>query len=99
MEIIITGIHLELTEPIKIYVQDKISKVKKYVENISTAKVTLEKANKEGKTFIAKGILHVAQTDIISESEDYDLYAAIDILADKLERLVRKHKEKMKIRQ
>lgn len=98
MEIVVSGKHLELTEAIKNYTVEKISKIEKYVENITNIKVTLEKTNKEGVTFIAKAKLHVAHTDIFSEEENKDLYASIDILADKLERLVRKEKEKMKKR-
>lgn len=100
MDILITGIHLDTTEAIKNYVEEKVGKIGKYLENISTVKVNLEvlKTKSEGEIHKAKAIIHAAGHDIIIDSEDKNLYAAIDILADKLERQVRKLKEKMKNR-
>jgi putative sigma-54 modulation protein len=40
--------------------------------------------------------LHVSGKDIFADATDLDLYAAIDSLADKLDRQLIKHKEKMR---
>lgn len=98
MKIIISGKHLEMTEPIKEYVETKISKITKYIENILETSVTLSSETKksEGKKFIAQATVYAPGKTIRIEEEHEDLYAAIDLLADGVERQVRKYKEKMK---
>lgn len=100
MEIIITGLHLEVTDAIKEYAEEKVSKISKYLENITSVKITLEvrKTKSEGNIHIAKAIARTPGKEIVIESEDANLYSAIDLLSDKLERQVRKYKEKMKDR-
>lgn len=97
MDIIITGLHLEMTDAIKQYTTEKVNKMKKYLENITSVRITLEvrKTKSSGDVHIAKAIVHVPGNEIITEVEDKNLYSAIDLLADKLERQVRKYKEKI----
>lgn len=100
MRIIISGKQLEMTEAIKNYVESKVSKLTKYIENITEVDVTLtvENTKSEGKKFKAIGLVYAPNKTIKIEEEHPDLYAAIDLLSDGLERQVRKYKEKMKDR-
>lgn len=100
MKIIISGKQLEMTEAIKNYAESKISKIKKYIENITETNVTLsvENTKSEGKIYIASATSFAPQKTIVVKVQNQDLYAAIDELSDSLERQVRKYKEKMKDR-
>ncbi|NYV27208.1 ribosome hibernation-promoting factor, HPF/YfiA family [Streptobacillus felis] len=100
MKIIISGKQLEMTEPIKEYVESKISKITKYLENINETHVTLtvEPTKSEGKIYKAIATVYAPNKTLRQEESDPDLYAAIDNLSSGLERQVRKYKEKMKDR-
>ena len=98
MKVIISGRHLEVTEPIKKYAKEKIGRVKKYFENIIEIDITLsvEHSKTEGDIHKVDVLLFGNGTKIKVNMEDKDLYAAIDKATDILERQVRKHKEKLK---
>ncbi len=93
MQITITGHHIEVTPALKDYVHEKLEKVHKRFSNITTAHVTLTVAKKFQQK--AEATLHLAKTEIHANCEAEDMYAAIDLLVDKLDRQVIKHKEKM----
>ena len=91
MNLTVTGHHLEVTPAIRDYVTDKIKKVTRHFDNVIDVTVTLSVEKLKQK---AEANVHVSGKDIFVQSEDGDLYAAIDSLADKLDRQVVKHKEK-----
>lgn len=93
MDIKITGRHVEVTDSIKNYVNEKIGKVEQYFDNITSTKVILsiEKDNQ-----VAEAIITVPGSEFVAKADDKDLYAAIDMLEDKLARQLRKHKDKMR---
>lgn len=91
MNLTITGHHLEVTPAIREYVTNKLDRVLRRFDNVTSVAVILsvEKLRqKAGVTLCVRG------RDIYVESEDADLYAAIDAMVDKLDRQVVKHKEK-----
>lgn len=91
MNINISGRHLEVTPAIRDYVLNKISRVGKHLDKITESHVILsiEKVN-----HIAEITLRAHGKDIHCSAVNENLYAAIDLLADKAERQVRKTKEK-----
>jgi putative sigma-54 modulation protein len=91
MNLTITGHHLEVTPAIRGYVEEKLKKVTRHFDNVIdvTVILTVEKLNHK-----AEVNLHVAGRDIYVESIEADMYAAVDVLVDKLDRQVLKHKEK-----
>ncbi|GLS25423.1 ribosome hibernation-promoting factor, HPF/YfiA family [Marinibactrum halimedae] len=93
MQINISGHHLELTPPIKDYVQSKLLKLSKHHDQITQTNVVL---SVDKLRQIAEAQVHVSGRDIVANSESEDLYAAIDALADKLDRQLLKHKEKLR---
>ena len=91
MNLNITGHHIEVTPAIHDYVNAKLDRVIRHFDNVTSAHVILsvEKLNQK-----AEVTLHVKGKDIYADCVDADLYAAIDTLADKLDRQVLKYKEK-----
>jgi putative sigma-54 modulation protein len=91
MQITISGHHVEVTEPLREYVLSKIERLQRHSEQITKTEVTLVVEKLIQK---AEATIHVAGADIFANAESEDMYAAIDLLADKLDRQLIKHKEK-----
>ena len=98
MKIIISGKHLKITDAIKSYTEEKISKISKYTDAITEVDIvlTVEDTKSSGQIHKADGLVYASGTKIKVETENADLYAAIDELEEKLERQVRKYQEKQK---
>ncbi len=92
MNLSVSGHHLEVTPSLRSYVQSKIGRVTRHFDHVIDAHVILTSDKLRQK---AEVTLHVAGKDLHCESEDGDLYAAIDLLADKLDRQVLKYKDKL----
>jgi putative sigma-54 modulation protein len=92
MNLSVSGHHLDVTPALRSYVQEKIGRVRRHFDHVIDAHVILT-ANKLGRK--AEVTLHVPGKDLHCECEDGDLYAAIDVLADKLDRQVLKYKDKL----
>ncbi len=91
MNLTITGHHLDITPAIRGYVEDKMSRVNRHFDQVIDVSVILSVDKLQNK---AEANVHVPGKDIYVESIDPDMYAAIDSLADKLDRQMVKHKEK-----
>ena len=98
MKIIISGKQLKITDAIKSYTEEKINKLSKYTDAITEVDIVLavEKKKTEGDVHTADGFVYASGTKIKVEARNDDLYAAIDELSERLERQVRKYKEKQK---
>ena len=92
MQLDITGHHVEVTEPLKDYVAAKLEKIGRHFDLVSDVHciLTVEKLRHK-----AEATVRVNGAKIYADATEEDMYAAIDDLADKLERRVRKHKEKL----
>lgn len=90
----IRGEKVEITNSIKSYIEDKIGKLDKYFENANDilANVVIKVRGKEQKIEIMVPAMNYT---LRSEESNDDLYAAIDLTVDKLERQIRKHKTKL----
>ena len=91
MQITISGHHLDITDPMRDYVTNKLSKLERHYEQITSTAVilTIEKLQQR-----AEATVHVSGAELFAVSEHQDMYAAIDSLSDKLDRQLIKHKEK-----
>jgi putative sigma-54 modulation protein len=91
MNLTITGHHLEVTQPIRDYIESKLERVIRHFDHVTSVSVilTVEKLRQK-----AEVTLHVRGRDIFVEAESEDMYATLDNLIDKLDRQVLKHKEK-----
>ena len=92
MNLNITGRHVEVTPAIRDYVTSKLDRVIRHFDNVTSVTVILSVEKLKQK---AEVTLHVRGKDLFVESDDADLYAAIDSMADKLDRQVQKYKQKM----
>lgn len=93
MEISLYFDNLESSEAIKNYVETKIGKVKKYLDEPITAQVTL---SIEKQNHIVKVNLNAHGYLVHVEEKDTNLYSAIDLVADTLERKLKKYYDKLK---
>lgn len=91
MNLHLTGRHLDVTPALREYVNSKVSRVARHFDHLIDLRVILavEKAGQK-----AEATLHVSGRDLFCEATDGDMYAAIDALADKLDRMVVRHKER-----
>src|SRR3954468_14532749 len=92
MNLNVSGHHVEVTPSIRTYVRSKLERVTRHFDHVIDAHVilTVEKLRQK-----AEVTLHVPGKDLYCESEEQDLYAAIDLLADKLDRQVLRYKDKL----
>ena len=93
MQITTTFRHMESSEPLKSYAQEKLDKVQKYIDEPIVAQVflTVEKIRHIAEiTITARGIT------IKASEETNDMYAALDAVTDKIERQLRRYKERIK---
>ncbi len=92
MRLTVTGHHIEITPAMRSYVEKRIERVVRHFDGIQDAAfiLTVEKLRQR-----AEATLHMRGEHVHAVADDENMYAAIDALSDKLERLVRKHKEKI----
>jgi putative sigma-54 modulation protein len=91
MNLNVSGHRLEVTPAIRAYVSSKLERVKRHFDHVIDAHVILSVGKLHQK---AEVTLHLRGRDLHCTSSEPDLYAAIDRLADKLDRQVLKHKGK-----
>lgn len=92
MNIIINGRHLEVTPALKSYAEKKISKISRYLSNISEAIVTITVEKYRHKVEV---LLKVNGVLIQAEGVTGEVYSSIDEVVEKLERQIKKYKEKL----
>jgi putative sigma-54 modulation protein len=93
MNLLIHGNHVEVTPALRDYVQGKLIRVERHFDQVIDANVqlTVEKLRQR-----AEITLRLRGNNIHVESVDDDMYAAIDMLIDKLDRQVLRHKDRIK---
>ena len=92
MQLKVTGHHVEVTPPLREYVRKKLDRVLRHFERVVDVHCVLTVEELEHK---AEATLAVSGAVIHADAKHDDMYAAIDALADKLDRMIRKHKEKI----
>ncbi len=93
MQVTVTGRNLEATDALKQYAAERFSKLEKYLPGNAQADITLS---------VVKKVHHFADAVIKSDGvliqaseETEEMYSSIDLLFEKIERRVRKYKEKL----
>ena len=92
MNLHLTGHHLDITPAIRDYVVAKLDRVTRHFDHVIDVTVVLSVQKLRQRVEVN---LHARGKDIHVEASEADMYAAIDALADKLDRQVVKHKEKL----
>ncbi|GIK87560.1 MAG: ribosome-associated translation inhibitor RaiA [Burkholderiales bacterium] len=90
MNLTLTGHQLDITPAIRAYVVGKLERISRHFDHVIDAGVVLSVDKLRHK---AEANLHVRGKDLHAEAVEQDMYAAIDVLIDKLDRMVLKHKE------
>jgi putative sigma-54 modulation protein len=92
MQLNVSGHHVEVTDSLRGYVESKIERLERHFDLVSDVHciLTVEKLRHK-----AEAKVNVNGGTIYAETTEEDMYAAIDGLVDKLDRQVRKHKEKL----
>lgn len=92
MQLSVSGHHVELTDSLRTYVETKVSKIERHFDIVQDVHciLTVEKLRHK-----AEAKANVNGGTIYADAVEEDMYAAIDALIDKLDRRVRKHKEKL----
>jgi ribosome hibernation promoting factor len=92
MQLTLTGHHIDITPALREFVENKLGRLQRHFDNVTdihcilTVEKMLHKA--EATARLAGGTIH-------ADATEEDMYAAIDGLIDKLDRQVKKFKEKL----
>ncbi len=91
MNLSIQGHHIEVTPALREYVKSKLDRIRRHFDQVIDVNAVLGVEKLQQK---AEVTLHVKGKDLFAEAVDTDLYAAIDLVADRLDRQVLKYKNK-----
>lgn len=93
MNLTISGHHLDVTDSLRHFIASKMDRLERHSNDVQNIHVIL---NVEKLRQKAEATVRLKGTKIFADTSDSDMYAAIDILTDKLDRQLIKHKEKLK---
>ncbi|MEA3353804.1 MAG: ribosome-associated translation inhibitor RaiA [Campylobacterota bacterium] len=94
----IVGRHVTLTDELKAHIESTIDTFKKYNLDIISVNAIISQEQKHGKNLITfEYVLNVANIDtVVVKQKDKDLHAAIDIATDRVNKILRRHADKVK---
>ena len=92
MQMNLTGHHVDITPALRDYVTTKLSRLERHFDQVTDINciLTVEKLRHR-----AEATVNITGAQIFADAIEGDMYAAIDGMIDKLDRQVRKHKEKI----
>ncbi|MEM7291962.1 MAG: ribosome-associated translation inhibitor RaiA [Pseudomonadota bacterium] len=93
MNLTVTGRHLDVTSSLRNYIDEKMDRLERHFDSVTNIHVILSVEKLRQR---AEATINLTGGRIFADTVDEDMYAAIDLLTDKLDRQVIKHKEKIK---
>ena len=92
MQLNVTGHHVDITPALRDYVSSKLERLERHFDHVTNVHVilTVEKLRQK-----AEATINITGNQLFADAEDEDMYAAIDSLVDKLDRQIRRHKDKV----
>ena len=92
MQLNLTGHHVNISPALRDYVTTKLKRLERHYDHVTNTHVvlTVEKLTKK-----AEATVHISGGQLFADSKKDDMYAAIDDLVDKLDRQIKRHKEKV----
>lgn len=93
MQLTITGHHIDLTPALRAYATEKLQRISKHFDHLISVVVILKVENHEQ---VAEANVHAAGKTLFAQASDTDMYAAIDALADKMDKQVRRYKDRVR---
>lgn len=91
MHIDLTGHHMDVTTALREYVTEKMQRLERHFDHVTSTHVVLGVEKLRHK---AEATIHLNGSKLFADSTREDMYAAIDSLVDKLDRQVKKYKER-----
>ncbi len=91
MQISLTGHHMDITDSLRHHVDSKFERLERHFDHVTNIHVILSVEKLRQK---AEATLHVNGADVFADCTEEDMYSAIDGLVDKVDRQVKKLKEK-----
>jgi putative sigma-54 modulation protein len=92
MNVMVTGRHMEMTDALRSYIEGGLGKIESHFDKVMDADVVLEV---QKHRHIAEVNLHANGVRIHGKEVSADMYASVDAVMEKLERQVRKHKDRI----
>jgi putative sigma-54 modulation protein len=92
MQLNVTGHHVDVTPSMHDYVSQKLERLERHFDHVTNVHVILSVEKLRQK---AEATIHISGGNLFADAQDEDMYAAIDAMVDKLDRQIKKHKEKM----
>ncbi len=92
MQLSVKGRNLEVTDALRTYAEEKVQRMGRYLEGIGAGHVVL---SVEKHRQIAEVTLRVRDLTVRAEESTDDMYSSIDLVAEKLERQILRHKERL----
>jgi len=98
MQIVVSGKNIHLSPSLKDYAEKKLASIKKYFDHIIEVDITLsvDEVKDQGRSKVCEVTVWANGIVVRGKKASEDLYASIDMVADKIERQVKKYKEKLK---
>lgn len=91
MQINLSGHHIEVSPALRDYVSNKLQRLERHVDNVTNAHVVLSIDKLQQR---AEATIKISGASVFADAVHEDMYAAIDALADKLDRQIKRHKER-----
>ncbi|MGO3030437.1 ribosome hibernation-promoting factor, HPF/YfiA family [Pseudomonas helleri] len=91
MQVNISGQHLEVTQALRDSINDKLARLERHYDKITNVQVILSVEKLQQKI---EATLNIPGEEVVANAVNEDMYAAIDSLYEKLDRQLKKHKEK-----
>lgn len=92
MQLNLTGHHVEITPALRDYLNNKLTRIERHFDNVTDIRCILTVEKLQHK---AEAKINVSGGTLFAEAVEGDMYAAIDGLVDKLDRQLKRHKEKL----
>ncbi len=92
MDVTVAGHHVDVTDSLREYVETKLARLERHSDQMTDIHCILTVEKLEHR---AEATIHLNGGTIHADSVEENMYAAVDTLIDKLDRQVKKHKEKL----
>jgi len=92
MQLNLTGHHVEISQSLRDYVNEKLGKLERHFDHVTNVNVVLTVEKQQQR---AEATVSVSKGQLFADASSDDMYAAIDAMAGKLDRQILKHKEKL----
>lgn len=96
MQVLVTGRHLDLTNEIRAYAREKAARLPRYYDRIKSIEIVVGQDG--GAYAVEMTVLADHRQQFVGQEANQDLFAAVDLLMDKMKRQLTRHKERFRNR-